>query len=249
MRTEDQSVCRRVRLTVRLGLPMLEQLETVRPISRAIWRRRTGEMSRPAWNGTVVVRPAPLRNCLCEPRCRTSTKPKRLRIATTSEGLRTGTLPTTQATATFCTPTNSDSSTGSPSSRSIDITSRRLAFSSSSVAPWECAPGKPGTKPTKRPVSGSRSITAEYVFTSSSDGANTRLSDAPAGGANGRPNVKGNRRADEMLAEDQAACRRVRLTGRLGHYACDGQRRAPSGTGKLCHLTHNGIRHQRGRKR
>ena len=30
------------------------------------------------------------------------------------------------------------------------------------------------------------------------------------------PNVEGNRRADEMLAEDQAVCRRVRLTVRLG---------------------------------
>jgi len=30
------------------------------------------------------------------------------------------------------------------------------------------------------------------------------------------PNVEGNRRADEMLAEDQAVCRRVRLTARLG---------------------------------
>ena len=31
-----------------------------------------------------------------------------------------------------------------------------------------------------------------------------------------RPNVEGNRRADEMLAEDQVVCRRVRLTARLG---------------------------------
>ena len=30
------------------------------------------------------------------------------------------------------------------------------------------------------------------------------------------PNVGGNRRANEMLAEDQAACRRVRLTVGLG---------------------------------
>ena len=41
------------------------------------------------------------------------------------------------------------------------------------------------------------------------------------------PNVVGNRRADEMLAEDQAVCRRVRLTVRLGldpsHFA--GQQR------------------------
>jgi hypothetical protein len=31
-----------------------------------------------------------------------------------------------------------------------------------------------------------------------------------------RPNVEGNRRADEMWTEDQAVCRRVRLTVRLG---------------------------------
>ena len=30
------------------------------------------------------------------------------------------------------------------------------------------------------------------------------------------PNVEGNRRADEMRTEDQAVCRRVRLTVRLG---------------------------------
>ena len=30
------------------------------------------------------------------------------------------------------------------------------------------------------------------------------------------PNVEGNRRADEMLAEDETVCRRVRLTVRLG---------------------------------
>jgi hypothetical protein len=30
------------------------------------------------------------------------------------------------------------------------------------------------------------------------------------------PNVGGNRRADEALAEDQVVCRRVRLTVRLG---------------------------------
>jgi hypothetical protein len=62
------------------------------------------------------------------------------------------------------------------------------------------------------------------------------------------PNVGGNRPADEMRTEDQSMCRRVRLTERLGHYACDGHRRAPSGTGELCHLAHNGMRHQLGRE-
>lgn len=31
-------------------------------------------MSRPAWNGAVVHRPSGWRNCLWEPRCRTSVK-------------------------------------------------------------------------------------------------------------------------------------------------------------------------------
>jgi len=33
--------------------------------TRTIWRSRIGEISRPWWNGTVVQRPAALRNCLC----------------------------------------------------------------------------------------------------------------------------------------------------------------------------------------
>ena len=48
-------------------------------------------------------------------------------------------------TVTACVPMNSASSFGSPSSRSIWITSWRLSRNSSSVAPWLCAPGKPGT--------------------------------------------------------------------------------------------------------
>jgi hypothetical protein len=36
------------------------------------------------------------------------------------------------------------------------------------------------------------------------------------------PNVEGNRRADEMLTEDQAVCRRVRLTVRLGLHIIPG---------------------------
>jgi len=47
------------------------------------------------------------------------------------------------------------------------------------------------------------------------------------------PNVEGKRRADAMLA---AVCSCVQLTVRLGHYACDCHRRAPSGTGELCQL-------------
>src|SRR4029453_5096724 len=59
--------------------------------------------------------------------------------------------------------TNSDSNLGSPSSRSMLTTSCRLACSSSSDSPWLCAPGHPGTCPTNRPVSGSRSMTTLNV--------------------------------------------------------------------------------------
>jgi hypothetical protein len=47
-------------------------------------------MSRPACTGTVVARPSGCRNCLWEPRCRTSTKPNRPRRAITSRGFSTG---------------------------------------------------------------------------------------------------------------------------------------------------------------
>lgn len=79
-------------------------------------------------------------------------------------GFENGNRPHGQATATFWVPTNSASRVGSPSSSSMEITSRRLALSSSSVSPWEWAPGKPGTYPTSKPVTGSRSMTAVKVF-------------------------------------------------------------------------------------
>ena len=63
-------------------------------------------------------------------------------------------------TRTLCVPTNSASNSGSPSSSSISMTSRRLEFNSSREDACECAPGKPGTYPTNSPVSGSRSTTA-----------------------------------------------------------------------------------------
>ena len=44
----------------------------------------------------------------------------------------------------------------------------------------------------------------------------TNLSYASATDIVATPNVEGNRRADEMVTEDQAAYRRVRLTVRLG---------------------------------
>lgn len=69
------------------------------------------------------------------------------------------------ATWTVWVPTNSASTVGSPSSRSIETTSARLVFSSSRVSPCECAPGQPGINPTKRPVSESFSMTAVNFFT------------------------------------------------------------------------------------
>ena len=44
---------------------------TSMPMSRAMARRRAGEMSRPWWNGTVVTRPSGCRYWQCEPRWRT----------------------------------------------------------------------------------------------------------------------------------------------------------------------------------
>ncbi len=70
-----------------------------------------------------------------------------------------------QETTTFCVPTNSASNSGSPSSRSMAITSLRLPLSSSWDSAWECAPGNPGTYPTSKPVTGSRSTTAVKVRT------------------------------------------------------------------------------------
>ncbi len=46
------------------------------PMSFAIRRSKVGEMSRPAWKGTVAPRPCARRNCLWEPLCRTSAKPR-----------------------------------------------------------------------------------------------------------------------------------------------------------------------------
>src|SRR3982751_3961794 len=51
-------------------------------------------MSLPGWNGTVVARPSEWRYCRWDPRCRTSTNPRRSRIPATSRGSRTGTSPT-----------------------------------------------------------------------------------------------------------------------------------------------------------
>ena len=76
---------------------------TVRPMSLAICRSRMGEMSLPGWNGTVVHRPSGCRYCLCEPRCRTSIKPSRSRIAATSRGFSTGGfLMLTQSSPSVC---------------------------------------------------------------------------------------------------------------------------------------------------
>ena len=65
---------------------------------------------------------------------RTSANPKVCRRATTSRGFRVGRVPN-HATRMVCTATNSDSNFGSPSSRSMLITSCRLACNSSIVSP------------------------------------------------------------------------------------------------------------------
>ena len=65
----------------------------VSPISLQICRSKIGEISLPEWKGTVVPRPSKCRNCLCEPRCRTSSKPSCVNIKTIFFGLRTGILP------------------------------------------------------------------------------------------------------------------------------------------------------------
>ena len=90
-------------------------------------------MSRPWWTGTEVTRPSAWRNRLCEPRCRVSRKPNRSSRAMTSRALRIGGFDTTHAT-TVCMPTNSASSSGSPSSRRRRMTSFKLRLSSSSVS-------------------------------------------------------------------------------------------------------------------
>ncbi len=61
-------------------------------------------------------------------------RPSRRRIASTSVGFRTGTLPMHQPTDTCRVPTNSASRRGSPSSNSMVITSWRFAVSSLSVS-------------------------------------------------------------------------------------------------------------------
>lgn len=91
-------------------------------------------------------------------------KTKSFKQSANFRGLENGKRTHGQATATFCVPMNSATSRGSPSSSSIEITSRRFPLSSSKVSACEWAPGKPGTYPTSKPVAESRSITAVNVF-------------------------------------------------------------------------------------
>src|SRR5262249_11834268 len=56
-------------------LHALSKSSIVTLVSSAILRNKIGEISWPLWNGTVVARPSAWRNCLCEPRWRTSVKP------------------------------------------------------------------------------------------------------------------------------------------------------------------------------
>lgn len=66
----------------------------VTPMSRAIWRMRIGEISRPARNGSVVQRPSACRYWRCESCYLTTTKPRAGSRASTSRGLKTRTRPT-----------------------------------------------------------------------------------------------------------------------------------------------------------
>ena len=72
-------------------------------------------------------------------------KTQRLELGSHFPGFEDGKLCHLQATSTVWMPTNCELTGGSPSFRSISMTSRRFPFSSSSVSAWECAPGKPGT--------------------------------------------------------------------------------------------------------
>src|SRR5260221_4640395 len=63
-------------------------------MSSRILRRRPGDISLPLWSGTVVTRPSTCRNCLCEPRWRTSTKPSCSSAEMTCRGLNDGSLTT-----------------------------------------------------------------------------------------------------------------------------------------------------------
>ena len=146
------SVCA-AHATVRFGnhprSEVSRKSRTLRPISRAILPSKIGAMSRPRCIGTVVVRPSLCRNCLCDPRWRTSANPRARRRSMTPRGFRTGIeLTRDQATISSSVPMNSACISGSPSSSNIEMTSLRFSLRSARSSPWLCAPGNPGTYPT-----------------------------------------------------------------------------------------------------
>ena len=115
-------------------------------------------MSRPGWKGTVVPRPSGWRYC-----GNLSDAPLEIqapRGSWTLPVLEEREASSFQERVMLSVPRNSPSRMGSPSSSSIEMTSRKLDFNSSRVAPCEWAPGNPGTYPTKRSVSTSRSTIA-----------------------------------------------------------------------------------------
>ena len=67
----------------------LRNSSMVKPMSRAICRRRMGEMSLHGWQGTVVPLPSGWRNCSWLPFWRASIKPRRSRMVITSNGFNT----------------------------------------------------------------------------------------------------------------------------------------------------------------
>lgn len=74
-----------------LGLTVFEELIDRKPNVFCYLAKQSGRNIAPLLKGN---RCAPSQNCLCDPRCLTSTKPSLCRIETTSAGFRAGMLPT-----------------------------------------------------------------------------------------------------------------------------------------------------------
>jgi hypothetical protein len=100
MLAEDQGMNRRVRLTVGLGLPMLKQLRHGKTDISCNLPKKNGRdiAARVERYGRCA---ACCHETACANRAGVSQQSPGASGATTSAALRTGTLPTTQATATF----------------------------------------------------------------------------------------------------------------------------------------------------
>lgn len=111
---------------------------TVNPTSRAIWRSKIGDRSRPPCTDAAVARPSSGRNRLYDPQLASFLEPSATRMTITSNGPKTGSEEgaRSQATTTICLPTKSPAIAGASESRIMEMTSQRLPLSSSSVSPW-----------------------------------------------------------------------------------------------------------------